>query len=69
MCVKKVITIKHQQFIGIQPKLIYSIHIDEIHKKVKDLTNYKLIFSAHGLPEKNIKKAIHISGGLSDESY
>ena len=31
-------------------------HIDEIHMKIKDLTNYKLIFSAHGLPEKNIKK-------------
>ena len=31
-------------------------HIDEIYKKIKDLKNYKLIFSAHGLPEKNIKK-------------
>ena len=31
-------------------------HIDEIYKKIKDLSNYKLIFSAHGLPEKNIKK-------------
>ena len=31
-------------------------HIDEIHKRIKDLTSYKLIFSAHGLPEKNIKK-------------
>ena len=31
-------------------------HIDEIRKKIKDLSNYKLIFSAHGLPEKNIKK-------------
>ena len=31
-------------------------HIDEIYKKIKDLNNYKLIFSAHGLPEKNIKK-------------
>ncbi|WP_440931620.1 ferrochelatase [Candidatus Pelagibacter sp.] len=31
-------------------------HIDEINKKIKNLTNYKLIFSAHGLPEKNIKK-------------
>ena len=31
-------------------------HIKEITKKVKDLKNYKLIFSAHGLPEKNIKK-------------
>ena len=31
-------------------------HIEEIYKKIKDLKNYKLIFSAHGLPEKNIKK-------------
>jgi len=31
-------------------------HVDEIRKKIKDLSNYKLIFSAHGLPEKNIKK-------------
>ena len=28
----------------------------EIIKKIKDLKNFKLIFSAHGLPEKNIKK-------------
>ena len=31
-------------------------HKDEILKKIKDLKNFKLIFSAHGLPEKNIKK-------------
>ena len=31
-------------------------HIDEIQKKIKNFENYKLIFSAHGLPEKNIKK-------------
>jgi ferrochelatase len=31
-------------------------HVEEIKKKTKDLQNYKLIFSAHGLPEKNIKK-------------
>jgi protoporphyrin/coproporphyrin ferrochelatase len=31
-------------------------HVEEIKKKIKDLKNYKLIFSAHGLPEKNIKK-------------
>jgi protoporphyrin/coproporphyrin ferrochelatase len=31
-------------------------HTKEITKKTKDLKNYKLIFSAHGLPEKNIKK-------------
>ena len=32
-----------------------SAHTKEITKKIKDLKNYKLIFSAHGLPEKNIK--------------
>ena len=31
-------------------------HKDEIMKKIKNLNNFKLIFSAHGLPEKNIKK-------------
>ena len=31
-------------------------HKNEILKKINDLKNYKLIFSAHGLPEKNIKK-------------
>ena len=31
-------------------------HKDEIMKKIKNLSNFKLIFSAHGLPEKNIKK-------------
>ncbi len=31
-------------------------HVKEIAKKTIDLKNYKLIFSAHGLPEKNIKK-------------
>ncbi|MDB4189369.1 ferrochelatase [Candidatus Pelagibacter sp.] len=31
-------------------------HAKEIIKKIKDLKNFKLIFSAHGLPEKNIKK-------------
>ena len=31
-------------------------HVNEIKKKIKNLNNYKLIFSAHGLPEKNIKK-------------
>ena len=31
-------------------------HKKEIIKKIKDLKNFKLIFSAHGLPEKNIKK-------------
>jgi len=31
-------------------------HKDEIIKKINNLKNFKLIFSAHGLPEKNIKK-------------
>jgi len=31
-------------------------HKDEIYKKIEGLKNFKLIFSAHGLPEKNIKK-------------
>ena len=31
-------------------------HKDEIKKKINKLENFKLIFSAHGLPEKNIKK-------------
>ena len=30
-------------------------HINEIKKKVNNINNFKLIFSAHGLPEKNIK--------------
>jgi protoporphyrin/coproporphyrin ferrochelatase len=30
-------------------------HKNTILKKIKDINNYKLIFSAHGLPEKNIK--------------
>ena len=30
-------------------------HTKEILKKIKNLQNFKLIFSAHGLPEKNIK--------------
>ncbi len=30
-------------------------HKNEIVKKIKNLDNFKLIFSAHGLPEKNIK--------------
>ena len=33
-----------------------SAHSNQIIKKIDNLKNYKLIFSAHGLPEKNIKK-------------
>jgi protoporphyrin/coproporphyrin ferrochelatase len=36
--------------------LFVKSHVDEINKKIKNLDNYILIFSAHGLPEKNIKK-------------
>ena len=37
-------------------KYFIEAHRDEIFKKIKDLQSFKLIFSAHGLPEKNIKK-------------
>ena len=37
-------------------KSFINAHTKEIIKKTKDFKNYKLIFSAHGLPEKNIKK-------------
>jgi ferrochelatase len=37
-------------------KNFINAHTQEIIKKIKDLKNFKLIFSAHGLPEKNIKK-------------
>jgi ferrochelatase len=36
--------------------LFVKSHVIEIEKKINKLNNYKLIFSAHGLPEKNIKK-------------
>ena len=36
--------------------LFIKSHTNEIKKKINNLKNYKLIFSAHGLPEKNIKK-------------
>jgi protoporphyrin/coproporphyrin ferrochelatase len=37
-------------------KNFINAHTKEILKKIKNLNNFKLIFSAHGLPEKNIKK-------------
>ena len=37
-------------------KKFINAHCSEILKKIGGLTNFKLIFSAHGLPEKNIKK-------------
>ena len=36
-------------------KNFINAHTNEINKKIKNLNNFKLIFSAHGLPEKNIK--------------
>ena len=42
-------------------------HKNEIIKKIKNLENFKLIFSAHGLPQKNIKKVIHINGKWSNQ--
>ena len=36
-------------------KNFINAHTKEILKKIKNLKNFKLIFSAHGLPEKNIK--------------
>ena len=35
--------------------LFIKSHTNEIKEKIKNLKNYKLIFSAHGLPEKNIR--------------
>ncbi len=35
--------------------LFLDSHVSEIKNKIKDIQDYKLIFSAHGLPEKNIK--------------
>ena len=37
-------------------KNFINAHTKEIIKKISELNNFKLIFSAHGLPEKNIKK-------------
>jgi protoporphyrin/coproporphyrin ferrochelatase len=36
-------------------KNFINAHTKEILKKIENLKNFKLIFSAHGLPEKNIK--------------
>ena len=35
--------------------LFVKSHVEQILRKIDRLENYKLIFSAHGLPEKNIK--------------
>ena len=43
-------------FLDSNSLLIHDELNQEIKKKIKDLKNFKLIFSAHGLPEKNIKK-------------
>ncbi len=37
-------------------ELFIKSHVQEIKKIINNLDNYKLVFSAHGLPEKNIKK-------------
>ena len=37
-------------------KNFINAHINNILKKIENIKNFKLIFSAHGLPEKNIKK-------------
>ena len=37
-------------------KNFINAHTKQIKKKIKNFKNFKLIFSAHGLPEKNIKK-------------
>ena len=37
-------------------KNFINAHVKEINKKIKNIDNFKLIFSAHGLPQKNIKK-------------
>ncbi len=37
-------------------KNFINAHTSEIDKKIKNLNNFKLIFSAHGLPQKNIKQ-------------
>ena len=37
-------------------KNFINAHTNEISKKIKNLNNFKLIFSAHGLPKKNIKQ-------------
>ena len=36
--------------------LFIKSHAEQILKKIENLENFKLIFSAHGLPQKNIKK-------------
>jgi ferrochelatase len=37
-------------------KNFINAHTEEINKNIRNIKNFKLIFSAHGLPEKNIKK-------------
>ena len=56
--VKKIILkLKQVQFVVIPTDENFILaHREEIIKKINKLENFKLIFSAHGLPEKNIKK-------------
>ena len=45
--------LKQAQYAVIQQtKILLSAHTKEITKKIKDLKNFKLIFSAHGLTRK-----------------
>ena len=56
--VKKIILKSKQVLICCYPtdENFILAHKEEIMKKIDNLKNFKLIFSAHGLPEKNIKK-------------
>jgi ferrochelatase len=57
VCKKKNYTIKTSTICCYPTdKNFINAHTKEIIRKIKDLKNFKLIFSAHGLPEKNIKK-------------
>ena len=57
MCTKNNYTVKTSTICcyPTEPFFVKS-HVNEILKKIDKLNNFKLIFSAHGLPEKNIKK-------------
>ena len=57
VCKKKNYTIKTSTICCYPTDINFiNAHTKEIIRKIKDLKNFKLIFSAHGLPEKNIKK-------------
>ena len=56
ICLKNNFNIKTSTICYPTDENFIQAHKDEIMKKIKNLSNFKLIFSAHGLPEKNIKK-------------